>query len=73
MSFMPEYWARSFPESNHISRIFEILYPQLQRGLTYLLSRHFGVARCVAAPAALIGASNFFELAVAAASSLFGV
>ena len=42
-------------------------------GLAYLLGRHFGVAWCVAAPAALIGASNFFELAVAAAISLFGV
>jgi hypothetical protein len=31
------------------------------------------VAWCVAAPAALIGASNFFELAVAAAISLFGL
>ena len=42
-------------------------------GLAYWLSRRFGVAWCVAAPAALIGASNFFELAVAAAISLFGV
>jgi ACR3 family arsenite transporter len=42
-------------------------------GLAYLLSRHLGVAWCVAAPAALIGASNFFELAVAAAISLFGL
>lgn len=42
-------------------------------GLAYLLSRRFGVAWCVAAPAALIGASNFFELAVAAAISLFGI
>ncbi len=42
-------------------------------GLAYWLSRHFGVAWCVAAPAALIGASNFFELAVAAAISLFGL
>jgi len=41
-------------------------------GLAYLLSRQFGVAHCVAAPAALIGASNFFELAVATAISLFG-
>ncbi len=41
-------------------------------GLAYLLCRQFGVAHCVAAPAALIGASNFFELAVAAAISLFG-
>jgi len=30
------------------------------------------VAHCIAAPSALIGASNFFELAVAAAISLFG-
>ena len=41
-------------------------------GLAYLLSRKLGVAHCVAGPAALIGASNFFELAVAAAISLFG-
>jgi ACR3 family arsenite transporter len=41
-------------------------------GLAYLLSRHFKVAHCVAGPSALIGASNFFELAVAAAISLFG-
>jgi ACR3 family arsenite transporter len=42
-------------------------------GLAYVLSRQFGVAWCVAAPAALIGASNFFELAVAAAISVFGL
>ena len=42
-------------------------------GLAYWLNRRFGVAWCVAAPAALIGASNFFELAVAAAISLFGL
>lgn len=42
-------------------------------GLAYWLSRRFGVAWCVAGPAALIGASNFFELAVAAAISLFGL
>ena len=41
-------------------------------GLAYLLNRHFKVAHCVAGPSALIGASNFFELAVAAAISLFG-
>ena len=41
-------------------------------GLAYLLNRHFRVAHCVAGPSALIGASNFFELAVAAAISLFG-
>ena len=37
-----------------------------------LLNRRLGVAHCVAGPSALIGASNFFELAVAAAISLFG-
>jgi ACR3 family arsenite transporter len=41
-------------------------------GLAYWLSKKFGVAHCVACPAALIGASNFFELAVATAISLFG-
>ncbi len=45
----------------------------LNAGLAYWLSRQLGVAWCVAAPAALIGASNFFELAVAAAISLFGL
>jgi len=42
-------------------------------GLAYILNRKFGVAHCIAAPSALIGASNFFELAVAAAISLFGL
>ena len=41
-------------------------------GLAYLLNRAAGEAHCVAGPSALIGASNFFELAVAAAISLFG-
>ena len=41
-------------------------------GLAYWLSKKLGVAHNVACPAALIGASNFFELAVAAAISLFG-
>ena len=41
-------------------------------GLAYLLNRVTGEAHCVAAPSALIGASNFFELAVAAAISIFG-
>jgi ACR3 family arsenite transporter len=40
--------------------------------LSYWLNRQFGVAHCVAAPSALIGASNFFELAVATAIALFG-
>ena len=41
-------------------------------GLAYLLNRMAGEQHCVAGPSALIGASNFFELAVAAAISLFG-
>ena len=41
-------------------------------GLAYLLNRKLGVAHCVAGPSALIGASNFFELAVATAIVLFG-
>ena len=41
-------------------------------GLAYLLNRVAGEQHCVAGPSALIGASNFFELAVAAAISLFG-
>ncbi|MCX5520879.1 ACR3 family arsenite efflux transporter [Kaistia defluvii] len=41
-------------------------------GLAYWLNRATGEAHCVAGPSALIGASNFFELAVAAAISLFG-
>lgn len=41
-------------------------------GLAYLLNRAAGEQHCVAGPSALIGASNFFELAVAAAISLFG-
>jgi arsenite transporter len=50
-----------------------VIQVYLNAGLAYWLSRRFGVAWCVAAPAALIGASNFFELAVAAAISLFGL
>ena len=42
-------------------------------GLAYLLNRLMGERHCVAGPSALIGASNFFELAVAAAISLFGL
>lgn len=44
----------------------------LNSGLAYLLNRLTGEAHCVAGPSALIGASNFFELAVAAAISIFG-
>ncbi|HEU0283246.1 MAG TPA: ACR3 family arsenite efflux transporter [Gallionella sp.] len=49
--------------------LIQVLY---NSGLAYWLNRRLGVAHCVAAPSARIGASNFFELAVAAAISLFG-
>ena len=41
--------------------------------LAYLLNRAVGESHAVACPSALIGASNFFELAVATAISLFGL
>ncbi|HEX4884065.1 MAG TPA: ACR3 family arsenite efflux transporter [Casimicrobiaceae bacterium] len=41
--------------------------------LAYWLNRRLGETHAVACPSALIGASNFFELAVAAAISLFGI
>jgi ACR3 family arsenite transporter len=44
----------------------------LNAGIAYGLNRLVGEQHCVAGPSALIGASNFFELAVAAAISLFG-
>lgn len=40
--------------------------------LAYWLNRQVGEKHSIACPSALIGASNFFELAVAAAISLFG-
>jgi ACR3 family arsenite transporter len=39
----------------------------------YLMNRISGEQHCIAGPSALIGASNFFELAVATAISLFGL
>ena len=44
----------------------------LNSGLAYWLNRRLGEQHAIACPSALIGASNFFELAVAAAISLFG-
>lgn len=44
----------------------------LNSGLAYLLNRQVRSPHCVAGPSALIGASNFFELAVATAIALFG-
>lgn len=49
-----------------------LLQVVLNSGLAYWLNRRLGVHHCVAGPSALIGASNFFELAVATAISLFG-
>lgn len=42
-------------------------------GLAYLWARGWNVPISIGAPAALIGTSNFFELAVAVAISLFGL
>jgi len=50
-----------------------IIQVYFNSGLAYFLNRTVGSAHCVAAPSALIGASNFFELAVAVAISLFGI
>jgi arsenite transporter len=44
----------------------------LNAGFAYGLNRAVGESHRIACPSALIGASNFFELAVAAAISLFG-
>jgi ACR3 family arsenite transporter len=50
-----------------------VIQVYLNAGIAYGLGRWLKVPHCVAGPAALIGASNFFELAVAAAISLFGL
>jgi ACR3 family arsenite transporter len=49
-----------------------LLQVYLNASLAYGLMRLFKVEHAVAAPGALIGASNFFELAVATAIALFG-
>jgi ACR3 family arsenite transporter len=49
-----------------------VIQVYLNSGLTYLLMRRLHVEHSVAAPGSLIGASNFFELAVAVAITLFG-
>ena len=61
-----------------LSHIVVIAIPLLiqvyfNSGLAYALARWWKVPHSVAAPGALIGASNFFELAVATAISLFGL
>jgi arsenite transporter len=49
-----------------------VIQVYLNAGIAYALNRMLGVPHSVACPSALIGASNFFELAVAAAIALFG-
>ena len=49
-----------------------IIQVYLNAGIAYGLNRSLGVPHNIACPSALIGASNFFELAVAAAIALFG-
>jgi len=49
-----------------------VIQVYLNAGIAYVLNRQCGSAFSVAGPSALIGASNFFELAVAAAIALFG-
>ena len=49
--------------------LFQVLF---NAGLAYWLNRKVGSPHCVAGPSTLIGASNFFELAVATAIVLFG-
>jgi len=70
----------AFQAENLTSRFFHVVLiavPLLVQvyfnsGLAYGLMRLFKVEYCIAAPGALIGASNFFELAVATAIALFG-
>ena len=49
-----------------------VIQVYLNAGIAYALNRALRVPHNVACPSALIGASNFFELAVAAAIALFG-
>lgn len=60
------------PEVIAILAVPILIQVYFNSSLAYWLNRKLGVAHAVACPSALIGASNFFELAVAVAISLFG-
>jgi ACR3 family arsenite transporter len=70
----------AFQADNITGRFFHVvliavpitLQVYFNAGLTYGLMKFFKVEHAVAAPGALIGASNFFELAVATAIALYG-
>ena len=70
----------AFQAENITTRAFHVLLIAIpiliqvyfNSGLAYGLMRLFRVPYAVAAPGALIGASNFFELAVATAIALYG-
>ena len=70
----------AFQADNITTRFFDVLLIAVpiiiqvyfNSSLTYGLMRLFRVDYSIAAPGALIGASNFFELAVATAIALFG-
>ena len=55
-----------------LDRPADSLQVYLNSSLAYGLMGRWGVPHAIAAPGALIGASNFFELAVATAIALFG-
>ena len=58
--------------NNFIRSITYLIQVFFNAGLAYWLNRAVGEKHNIACPSALIGASNFFELAVAASISLFG-
>ena len=70
----------AFQSDNITARFFHVvliavpitLQVYMNAGLAYGLMKWLQVEHAVAAPGALIGASNFFELAVATAIALFG-